>query len=161
MSKGLIAQNSIIKQVEASIEQRLKDGVREPYLKIVTAGMKYAMKDGPKGLLAQLKDSQDPITDAVKGVIGIVGLLRRSAKGAMPVDAMIPASMVLILHALDFLDRVGVVKIGKAEIDEATQLFMETIMPILGITPENMQHIAGKVNDVMQDPDQMRQLQGA
>lgn len=157
--KGLILQNSLIRQAEAQVEQRLKEGVREPYQKIVVAGMKYAMKGGPESLLAKLKDSQDPITDAVKGAIGVVGLLRRAAKGAMPVDALVPAAMTLALQALDFLEKAGVMKIGKAELDQATQLFVETIMPLLGVTPDKMQQITGKVTDIMQDPEKMRQLQ--
>lgn len=155
---GLITSNTLLKQAEGQIEQRLKGGVRESYMKIVVAGMKYALKDGPKSILAQLKDSQDPITDVVKGAIGIVGLLRRAAKGSMPIDALIPAAMVLVLQGLDQAEKFGLLKVGKPEIDQATQLFVETLLPQLGLTPEKLAQMNGRVQKLMADPEQMAKL---
>jgi len=157
--KGLITSNTLIKQAEEKIEQGLKEGVREPYMKIVVAGMKVMLKGGPDGLLAKLKGSQDPISDCVKGALGLVEMLRRSAKGAMPADAMIPATMTLALQGLDFAEKLGLLKVGKAELDQATQLFVETVLPHMGITPQKMQQMTDQVHGVMQDPEKMSQLQ--
>jgi hypothetical protein len=158
--KGLIAQNSLVKQVEAQIEQRLRAGVRESYMKIVIAGMKFALNGGEKSILAQLKGSENVVEDVVKGAIGLVGVLRRSAKGAMPVDAMIPAAMTLMLEALDYAERAGMLQIDKAVIDEATQLFIETLLPRLGMTPQKLGEMTSRVHQVMQDPEKMAKLHG-
>lgn len=158
--KGILAQNSLVKQVEAQIEQRLRAGVRESYQKIVIAGMKYAMNGGEKSILAQLKDSENVLEDVVQGAIGLVGVLRRSAKGAMPVDAMIPAAMTLMLEALDYAERAGMIEIDKATIDQATQLFVETLLPKLGLTPEKLEEMTSRVHQVMQDPEKMAKLHG-
>lgn len=157
--KGLIAQNTLVLQIEKQIESRLKEGVRDPFMRIVVSGMKVAMKGGPDSILAKLKGSQDPVNDIVKGAIGVLGLLRRAAKGTMPIDAMIPAGMVLVLQALDFAERAGMLKIDKATIDQATHAYMETLLPMLGITPEKMAQYAGQVNKLTQDPEKMSQLQ--
>ena len=156
---GLITKNTLVKRTEDNIEKTLKPGVRESYMKIIVAGMKYAMSKGPEGLLGSLKDSQDPVTDIVKGAVGIVGLLRRAAKGTMPVDALIPATMVLILHGLDLAEQMGLLKVTAAEIDQATQLFAETIMPLLGISKEKFASMTEEVHGVMNDPNQMSKLQ--
>jgi len=158
--KGILAQNTLIKQVETQIEQRLRAGVRESYMKIVVAGMKYALNGGDKSILAQLKDSENVIEDAVKGAIGLVGVLRRAAKGAMPVDALIPAAMTLMLEALDYAERIGIITVDEGVIDEATKLFVETILPHLGMTPEKLKGMTERVHGVMQDPDRMAKLHG-
>lgn len=160
MKKGLIVQNTLVKQVIAQIEQRLKAGVREPYQKIVVAGSKYAMSGGTGSILASLKDSQNVVDDCVKGAIGLVGSLRRAAKGVMPTDAMIPAGMTLALEALDFAERIGKLKVDRSVIDQATQLYVETLMPKLGITPAKLAQVTAQVHGVMSDPDKMAKLHG-
>lgn len=156
--KGILAQNTLVKQVEVQIEQRLKAGVRESYMKIVIAGMKYILDKGDKGILAQLGNSQNVVEDTVKGAIGLVGILRRAAKGAMPADAMIPAAMTLMLEALDYAERVGLVTIDNSVIDKATQLFIETMLPTLGITPQKLGQLTSQVHGIMQDPDKMAKI---
>lgn len=158
--KGILAQNTLIKQVETQIEQRLRAGVRESYMKIVVAGMKYAMNGGDKSILAQLKDSENVVEDAVKGAIGLVGVLRRAAKGVMPVDALIPAAMTLMLEALDYAERAGLITVDKAMIDQATQLFVETLLPKLGLTPQKLGEMTQRVHGIMSDPDRMAKLHG-
>ncbi|MDP3909035.1 MAG: hypothetical protein Q8Q14_01470 [Gemmatimonadales bacterium] len=159
MSKGLIAENTLIKQTIVQIEQRLKAGVRESYQKIVVAGMKFAMGE-KNNILAQLRESENVVEDAVKGAIGLVGVLRRAAKGAMPVDAMIPAGMTLALEALDFAERIGKIEIDASVIDEATTLFIETISPRLGLTPEKLGEMASRVQGVMGDNEKMSKIHG-
>lgn len=158
--KGILAQNTLIKQVEQQIEQRLKAGVRESYMKIVIAGMKYALNKGDQSLFAQLHDSKDPVNDCVKGAIGLVGILRRAAKGAMPADAMIPAAMTLMLEALDYAERAGLLKVDAAVVDQATQLLLNTLLPLLGITPQKLGQLTGQVHGAMQDPDKMAKING-
>jgi len=158
---GLVAENSLIKQAEQKIEQGLKSGVHDPYMKIVISGMKVLLKDGPDGLMAQIKTSQDPLSDIVKGVIGLIGTLRRAAKGNMPTDAMVAAGMTLVLQGLDFADRTGVLKVGAAEIDQATQMYIETLLPLLGISQEKLARMTEQVHGVTQDPDKMQMIQRA
>lgn len=159
MSDGLITQNSIIRQTEAEIEKRLPPEARENYTKIVAAGMKYAMAKGANGLMAALRDSKDPITDIVQGAIGIVGVLRRSAKGVMPVPAMVAAGMALVLQGLEFAERMGLLKVTKTEIDQATQMYVEEIMGRLGITPEKIGSLASQVQGIANDPQKMAAIQ--
>ena len=122
---GLLIQNTLLKQAE----DRVAPAQRDNYLKIVVAGMKYAMDKGPEGLLASLKDSKDPLADSVKGAIAIVGVLRGNAKGTMPLEAMIPATMSLMFHALDFAEKMKLLTVTETELDKAAHMFMDTIMP--------------------------------
>lgn len=159
--KAVLAENSLVKQAEAQIESRLKGpDARQNYMKIVVSAMRVAMKDGPKGLLAQLKDSENPVEDAVKGAIGLVGMLRTQAKGVMPMDVATAATMTLILQALDFLERMGKLKITPELLNEATKLFVETILPQAGVTPEKLARLVGGVKGVIDDPEKVSRVFG-
>lgn len=159
--KGIIAQNSIVKQVETRIIAQLPDAIRKNVEKIVIAGLKYAMKDGAAGLLGHLKGSQDPVSDIVKGVIAIIGLLRKAARGAMPQNAMIPAAFILVMQGLDFAERAGILKVTNEEVKQATRLFADTLLPHLGVTPEKMGQMAQTATQIMNDPMKAGQMQAA
>ena len=153
--QGLLMENTLLKQVEAEIERKIPENARDNYMKIVVSGMRYAMDKGPNSILATLKNSKDPLGDAVKGAINIVGLLRQASKGTMPIHARIPAAMTLLLQALDFADKTSILKVGQAEVDKATQMFMETILPLLKVPPERMRAMLDQVHNTMRDPTKM------
>src|SRR5712664_3366768 len=111
-NKGLInnkLDDPVLQAAEEKLESQLLPEVRADYMKIVVAGMRAALAKGPDGMLAGLKNkSKDPVHDAAAGAVGLVLLLRHTSP-AMPIKAMAPAGMTLMLHALDFVDKVGLV----------------------------------------------------
>jgi len=146
----------------AALEQQIEAGVpaqlREDYQKIVVAGMKAGLKGGPNSILAQLRNSKDPLNDCVKGAVNLTSLLRRMSRNTMPIRAMIPAAMTLMLQALDFADRMGMVKVGKPEIAQATKLFADLIFQANHITNAQLQQVAQKTQGVMNNPQQLQAL---
>src|SRR5579872_6868469 len=82
----------ILEAAEQKIEAGIDPAVKPNYQKIVVAGMAAALARGPDGLLASLRKSPDPVRDAAKGAVALVLILRRDAKGIMPLKAMIPAA---------------------------------------------------------------------
>jgi hypothetical protein len=103
---------SVIDAAEQLVERQLTPETHESYLKIVVAGMKAGLENGPNSILAGLEKSADPVADCAKGAIGLVLILKHQAKGIMPVKAMIPAATTLMLKALAFVDRTGIAKVG-------------------------------------------------
>src|SRR4051812_14503031 len=116
-------QNNILKAAEQKLESQLTPQVRQNYDKIVVAALKVALDKGPNGILASLRDSKDPIKDCVLGTINVVGLLRMQSRGTMPINAAVPACMSLIIHALDFADKSGIMKVGQEELAHAGKMF--------------------------------------
>ena len=157
---GLLLQNTLLKQAEDRVEKTVPPAQRDNYLKIVGAGMKYALDKGPEGILASLKDSKDPVSDSVLGAIAIVGVLRNNAQGTMPIQALIPAAMALMLHALDFAEKMKLIKVTETELDNATQMFMDKIMPLLQVPKAKLDESFQQVNDILRDPDKMAQYKG-
>lgn len=148
--------DQVLMQAEQEMEGQLSPAVKQDYLKIVVAGMRAGLHGGPKSLLANLKNkSKDPINDAAVGALNLVMLLNRMAKGHMPMKAAMPAAFDLMLHALDFVDRTGLAKIGPDELDRATHIFTNHFAGIFHLSPAMLQHAMGVVHGIMQDPTKM------
>jgi hypothetical protein len=89
--------NPLLQQTEDRIEGNLAPENRQSYMKIVVAGMHIGLDKGPQSILASLAKSPDPIADAAKGAVSLVLILRKQAQGVMPLIAMVPAAMTLLL----------------------------------------------------------------
>jgi hypothetical protein len=147
--------NPILQQAEDKIETNLTPENQANYLKIVVAGQHIALDKGPNGLLAGLAKSQDPVADAAKGAISLCLILRKQAHGVMPLKAMVPAAMTLMLKALDFADRSKIIQIGTPELVRATHIFTDFLFARFGITKAGLANAANRVHAITQDPAQM------
>jgi hypothetical protein len=150
--------NPLLQQAEDRIESQLTPENRESYMKIVVAGMNAALDKGTGGILASLGQSKDPVTDAAKGAISLVLILRKQAHGIMPIKAMVPAAMTLMLKALDFADRSGIAKIGQPELVRVTHIFMDEIFHKFGITKQGLTNAAARVHAITQDDSAMQAI---
>lgn len=153
-----ISGNKLLADAEQKIENQLEPTTRANHDKIVNAGMHAVLAKGLDGLLASLKDSADPISDAAKGAVSLVLILRKQAHGVMPGKAMVPAAMTLTLRALGFADRAGIIKVGTPEIVRATKIFTDTVFARLGITKNGLARAAEKVHGFTQDPAAMQKV---
>ncbi len=158
---SILLQNKLLATVEQRIESQLTPEVRDDYLRIVVAGMKTALAKGEAGILASLKNSQKPLEDCVLGSLGLVVMMYRQSRGTMPVKAMIPAAMTLLLQALDFADKANIVKVGQPELIQATKLFTDKLFQQLGISKEMLQSAATKINAITKDPASMERMHRA
>jgi hypothetical protein len=147
----------ILQAAEQKIEAGLDPAVKPNYDKIVVAGMAAGLQGGKDGILASLAKSDDPVRDAAKGAVSLVLILRRDAKGVMPVKAMVPAAMTLMLHALDFIARTGT-PIAEPELDRATRIFANDVLAAFHITAPMIQRATEAVKTVTQDPAKMEMI---
>ena len=147
--------NPLLQQTEDKVESGLTPENRANYLKIVVAGQHVALDKGPNGLLASLAKSKDPIADAAKGAVSLVVILRRQAHGVMPLKAMVPAGLTLMLKALDFLGSAKIAEVGNPELVRATHIFTDTMFARFGITKAGLQNAAQRVQAITQDPQAM------
>ena len=155
---SILLNNKILETAEQTVEAKLTPENRANYMRIVVAGMKTAMHGGAAGILGGLKQSKDPITDCAVGAINLVLLLRRQSRGTMPVKAMVPAAMTLMLQALDLADKAGIVKVGNDELVKATHIFTNHLFAAFKITAPMLQNAATNVHAITQDPTKMEAI---
>jgi hypothetical protein len=148
----------LLQQVEDKIEAGLTAANRADYSKIVVAGLHIALANGPAGFMAKLAKQPDPVADAAKGAVSLVILMRHQAKGIMPVKAMIPAAMTLMLHALDFIDRSKIAPVGQPDLVRATHIFTDFLFARFGISKAGLQNAMQKVHQITQDPSAVEKM---
>jgi hypothetical protein len=151
--------NPLLNDIENEIEGQLTPDNRRNYLKIVTAGIHTAIMDGPKSIIASLRQSKDPVGDVARGAAAVVLMLRQEAKGVMPPQAMIPAGLTLAMKGLDAAEKMGLVKIDEGVVEQVAHIYTDLMFKAFGITPQNLSHASQKVHAAMQDPDTARKIQ--
>jgi hypothetical protein len=156
-------KNPTIRQALANIEKSVQ--ARAAYNKIVKAGT-AAIYDKAmfQKLTADIQKSGDPVKTVSEGMIGILGLLYQKSNKTMPIPPMVLAGMALLLDALDFMEQSGLVKIDKAELNRATTMYVNSLLPKFGLTPDKLGAALGPLQGAIQDPNklaQMRQSAGA
>ncbi|MGD0109686.1 MAG: hypothetical protein ABSC06_37525 [Rhodopila sp.] len=157
MAGGALS-NPLLQQTEDKVESGLTPENRANYLKVVVAGLHIALDKGPNGLLASLAKSQDPVADAAKGAVSLVIILRKEAHGVMPLKAMVPAAMTLMLKALDFVGRSKIAAVGQPELVRATHIFTDTVFARFGISKAGLANAAQRVHAITQDPSAMNAI---
>ena len=155
---AILLDNKILQATEKKVESQLLPDVRDAYMRIVVAGMATALHGGSDSILAKLKDSQDPISDCAKGAINLVLLMQHQSRGTMPVKAIPPAAMTLMLQALDFADKMKIARIGNAELVKATHIFTNYLFEKFKITPKMLHAAASNVHGVLNDPTSMEKI---
>jgi hypothetical protein len=148
-------RNRLLEQIATKVEESLTPENRADYDKIVVAGMRYGLEGGPNSVMAQVRTSQDPVKDCALGAVNTVKFLAMQSQGTMPERAMIPASLTLMLLALDFVDRAGIATVGQEEVVRATKLWGNYMFAAQGVTPEKLRRAASQVYGVTQDKGQL------
>lgn len=130
MNKQLEA---IVAQVTAKIDPKFKSS----FERIVLAGKKVMYSEQTQDMVkSQLMSHKDPATVAGEGVAKLYMILMHESQNTINVKAAIPASMILLCDALDFMESVGAVKITPQVIASATKICTASVMKVLGVTPE-------------------------
>lgn len=152
---SILLNNKLLQAAEKKVEADLLPDNRDDYMKIVVAGLRVALDQGPDGIMASLRKSRDPVSDAAIGAINLVMLMRKQSRGTMPAKALVPASMTLMLQALDFVDKARITKINNKKLDRATYIWRDHMFKSFNVTQQMLKDMAVKVHGVMQDPTQM------
>jgi hypothetical protein len=149
--------NPLLQQTEDTIEHNLSVSPEnlDNFNKIVVSGLHIALDKGANGFMASLAQSADPVADAAKGAISLVLIMRKDARGVMPLKAAVPAAMSLMLHALDFIDRSKIAPVGNPELVRATHIFADFMFARMGITKAGLANAAQKVHRITADPQSM------
>lgn len=148
--------NPLLVKVATEATNGIAPQLREALVRAVGAGdeIMYA-KQTRKLLMNQMSQGQDVAVMAGEGVAKLVGIIWYKAEGKMPLRVLIPAGIVLVCHALEFLMDAGVIdNVTPQQVDTATQEYASSFLQLLGVTPEKLQAILQKGADNYQQQAQ-------
>lgn len=122
--------------------------LQEAYERVVIAGMKVMFsKESHKLMLDELK-KEGPISEKLgKSIAGLMLLLFKQSNNTMPPEVIIPAGVNLLTRAVDFIRKTNVEKITNADIGDAMELMITTILNTFGVSPEKMSQMVNQYSN--------------
>lgn len=110
--------------------------------KIVLAGMKVMFDPKTHNKMAEVLDSPAPVPEKLgQGVAGLMGLLMEQSQRSLPPQLLIPAGMVLMAHAADFMKKSGE-PVSKEDFGAGVENFVDTMLSQAGMDPAKVASFA-------------------
>lgn len=132
LPKGKITPDSVRKQMHVTPQQG------EQLDRIVLAGKKAMFSQKSHKLL--LEQLQGPGTIDMKlgqGIAGLMALLAQESKNSLPPNLLIPAGMILLAVAADFLKQSGT-EVSDQDIASGVRIMTTAILHAVGIDPDKV-----------------------
>lgn len=109
--------------------------------RIVTAGRRLMFDPKTHQMMLQQLQSMKGGNEAdslAQGIAALMTLIKNEAKGPFPMPAVMPAAVILLMEAIDFLAEAGRIQASDDLIAEATQELTGYLMKKMGIGPEQI-----------------------
>jgi hypothetical protein len=119
-------------------QMKLNPQQKQQVQRVVIAGMKVMFS--PQSHQLVLKTLQGPGSIDQKlgqGIAGLMGLLLQEAKGSIPAPLVIPAALILLAHAVDFLNKAGQ-QVPPQAIGSAVKILISLILKAGKMDPDKV-----------------------
>jgi hypothetical protein len=111
--------------------------------RIVLAGRKVMFSKQSHHMMIEQLQGPGPIAQKLgEGTAGLMALLMQESKNSLPPSLLIPAGMVLLAYAADFLRKSGQ-KVSDADIGEAINVMTSAILHAGGVDADKLAAIGG------------------
>jgi hypothetical protein len=145
---GKITPQSVQAQMHLNPQQQ------QQVQRIVIAGMKVMFSPQTRELLQQaLQAPGDIATKLGQAIAGLMALLVKESQGSIPQQLLIPAGMILLTHAADFLRKAGM-QVSDQDVAQAMQVFIETVLHAHGVNPDAVANATSGGQPPQPDADQ-------
>ena len=154
MAKGLIQDKMARPEGDDIDVETIKKNINMPpelqeaYERVVIAGMKVMFsKESHKLMLDELQ-KEGPLGQKLgMGIAGLMLLLIKESNGTIPPEVIVPAGINLISRAADFIRKSKLEKITNADIGDAMEIMISTILQKFGVEPEQMAQMLNQYSD--------------
>jgi hypothetical protein len=122
--------------------------LQEAYERVVIAGMKVMFsKESHKLMLDELQ-KEGPLGQKLgMGIAGLMLLLIKESNGTIPPEVIIPAGINLLTRAADFIRKSKIEKITNADIGDAMEVMISTILEKFNVDTEQMNQMLNQYSD--------------
>lgn len=132
--------NPLLQKTEQQTEAKVLPKFKGAFDRIISAGLKVMYSPETHDMMvSQLGEQNPPEINVGEGVAKLMGILWHEGKGTLPMQAFIPASLILLCEGMDFAEKAGKIQVTPDTLAAATKELMSSLMQILGITPEKIQ----------------------
>jgi len=134
--------NQLLQQTEQQTAAKVPVKFKNSFERIIAAGLKvmYSPQTHDE-MIKVLNSPNDPAINVGDGVGKMMGLLWNEGKGTLPMQAFMPAAVVLLCEGMDFAEKTGKIQVTAQTLAAATKECMSVVLQQFGITPEKMQQM--------------------
>lgn len=112
------------------------------FKRIVIAGMKVMFSKQSHQMMVEQLDGPGTISEKLgKGIAGLVAILMQESKNSLPPDLLIPAGMVLLAEAAQWLNKAGT-QVSDQDIANGIDVMMSALFHAAGIDPDKLAQAA-------------------
>jgi hypothetical protein len=142
----------LLKQIETELIRAIPTVYHAEVDRHVIKGMKVMFDERTSKLVRKVIDDlqQSPSEAVAMGIAGLVSIIKNETKGPMRTETLIPAALILMCQALDFLAKGNKIELTEELVAETTQKLLAYLMQKLGITPEKVAAIKGALAQAQQ-----------
>jgi hypothetical protein len=120
-----------IDEIQSKIQ--LPPELQDAYTRVVAAGMKVLFSKQTHDLmLEQLNAPGDNATKLGQGIARVIVFLFNESNGTMPQDVIVPAAMLLLMKAADFINKSGKGQVSDEEIGQAMEILIDSLFEGFG-----------------------------
>ncbi len=144
--------NPILQKTQDAVMQKADQRLAPVINKLADAGKKVMYSEKTQELTFEaLGDGKDP---AVIGaaVAKLIGIIYNQSKNTAPMQALIPAAVVLLCEGLDFLEQAGAVEVTPDFLAQCTMEMGSNVAQLFGVTPDRLQGMVNKSGKAAQAP---------
>lgn len=154
MANGLIQENMARPEGDDLDTETIKNNIQMPpelqeaYDRVVIAGMKVMFsKESHKLMLDELQ-KKGPIGQKLgMGIAGLMLVLFKESNETIPPQVIIPAGVNLLSRAADFIRKSGIDNITNADVGDAMEIMISTILQKFGVSPEQMEQMLNQYSN--------------
>jgi hypothetical protein len=133
-------QDALLKKTEQAVQAKVPANRQYAFHRIVTAGLKVMYEQETHALMVkQLVANGDPSELAGEGAAKLLGMLFKKSRGTMPMNAAIPATIVLMCEGLDFMQKAGKFQSTPDTVAQAMKSLSSNLLQLFGVTPDKLQ----------------------
>ena len=154
MAEGLIQDKMARPDGDDLSVETIKENIKMPpelqeaYERVVIAGMKVMFSKESHKLMLDEIQKEGPIGQKLgMGIAGLMLLLVKESNNTIPPEVIIPAGVNLLSRAADFIRKSEIEKITNADIGDAMEVMISTILQKFGVEPEQMAEMLNQYSD--------------
>lgn len=118
----------------------LPEELREPFERVVLAGMKILYSPKMKGTIEQELAKNAPVERKLaEGTAGLMALIDSQAKKGLPREIIIPAGIELLHEAADFLQSTGRIQASPEQLQQASMYLAVILAKRYGASDQDIQ----------------------
>jgi hypothetical protein len=136
--------NPVIDKARAALMQKIDPRLAPVVTKVEAAGKKVMYAQETRDMaMEQMKQGTDPETLG-SAVAKLAAVLFNQSKHTIPMSVLLPATMLLLFEALEFLEEAGTVQVDGPQLAAYAQATGSAFLQMLGVTPEKLQAMIGQ-----------------